>query len=175
MALGAVARVLEAKLAQHMAQQSIVGCTGSWCAREVANDAIIGNRQMYFLSILEQARPEVQPVSLPYQRQGCAAVFNDRLRSFWRRHFLKKTAFSPRSCAMISAETVNPFTSCALSPSPAKRMSPSEILYQPALITTHRPFTMVDGHNVSRRIYEFVTRLAAEVDDIVVGSKHPIG
>jgi hypothetical protein len=32
-----------------------------------------------------------------------------------------------------------------------------------------------DGHNAPRLIYEFVPRLAAEVDDIVVGSEHPVG
>jgi hypothetical protein len=37
------------------------------------------------------------------------------------------------------------------------------------------PFTMADGHNAPRLIYEFVPRFAAEVDDIVVGSEHPIG
>jgi len=34
---------------------------------------------------------------------------------------------------------------------------------------------MADGHNAPRLIYEFVPRLAAEVDDIVVGSEHPVG
>ena len=34
---------------------------------------------------------------------------------------------------------------------------------------------MPDGHNAPRLIYEFVPRLAAEVDDIVVGSEHPVG
>lgn len=34
---------------------------------------------------------------------------------------------------------------------------------------------MPDGHNAPRLIYEFVPRLAADVDDIVVGSEHPVG
>ena len=34
---------------------------------------------------------------------------------------------------------------------------------------------MPDGHNAPRLIYEFVPRLAAEFDDIFVGSEHPVG
>ncbi len=34
---------------------------------------------------------------------------------------------------------------------------------------------MADGHNAPGLIYEFVPRLAAEIDDIVVGNEHPIG
>lgn len=38
-----------------------------------------------------------------------------------------------------------------------------------------RPFAVPYGHDAPRLIYAFVPRLAAVVDDVVVGGKHPVG
>jgi hypothetical protein len=38
-----------------------------------------------------------------------------------------------------------------------------------------RPFALPDGHDAPRLVCAFVPRLAAVVDDIVMGGKHPVG
>jgi len=37
------------------------------------------------------------------------------------------------------------------------------------------PFAVPDGHNAPRLIDELVSRLAAVVDDVIVGGEHPVG
>jgi hypothetical protein len=49
-----------------------------------------------------------------------------------------------------------------------------EALYQPALIRTDGPFPETDGHNFPRLFDEFVPRLAAEIEDLMVRREDPV-